>query len=79
MLALQKKVPIIREVRGLGAMQAIELAGGDTTKILGAARERGLLLLSAGTYNNVIRFLTPLSISEEALDEGLAIFEAALT
>jgi len=79
MHALSKKVPIIRDVRGLGAMQAIELAGADTTKILAAARDRGLLLLSAGTYNNVIRFLAPLSISDEALDEGLTIFEAAIT
>jgi 4-aminobutyrate aminotransferase/(S)-3-amino-2-methylpropionate transaminase len=85
--SLASRLPLIGEVRGLGAMQAIELvrdrrskepADRETAAVLAAARDRGLLLLSAGTYGNVIRFLTPLSISDEALDEGLAILEEAL-
>jgi 4-aminobutyrate aminotransferase-like enzyme len=80
MLAQKAKRPIIREVRGLGAMQAIQLDSADTAKrIIAVARDRGLLMLGAGTYNDVIRFLAPLSISDDALDEGLAIFDAALT
>jgi 4-aminobutyrate aminotransferase/(S)-3-amino-2-methylpropionate transaminase len=87
LLALAGRFPLIGDVRGLGAMQAIELvrdrrskepADRETGAVLQAARDRGLLLLSAGTYGNVIRFLTPLSISDEALDEGLAILEEAL-
>src|SRR5262249_13065595 len=79
MLGLAKKVSIIREVRGLGAMQAIELAGGGTTKKLAAPRDRRPLLLSAGTSHHAIPFPGPLSISDEALEEGLAIFEHAVT
>jgi 4-aminobutyrate aminotransferase/(S)-3-amino-2-methylpropionate transaminase len=84
---LQSEVPLIGEVRGLGAMQALELVRDHTTKepaaqqtaaVLTAARERGLLLLSAGTYGNVIRLHFPLTISEEALDEGLGVLEQAL-
>jgi 4-aminobutyrate aminotransferase-like enzyme len=87
MLRLQKELPRLGEVRGLGAMQAIELvrdpqtkapAADETRAVLAAARERGVLLLSAGTYGNVVRFLTPLSIADEVLDEGLAITEQAL-
>jgi 4-aminobutyrate aminotransferase/(S)-3-amino-2-methylpropionate transaminase len=84
---LHADVPLIGEVRGLGPMQAIELVRERTTKepapretaaILAAARERGVLLLSAGTYGNVIRFLFPLTIPDDALDEGLAVVEQAV-
>ena len=79
--------PLIGEVRGLGPMQAMELVKDKSTKepaeaetkaILTAAREKGLLLLSAGTYGNVIRLLFPLTIEDAALDEGLAILAAAV-
>lgn len=46
--------------------------------MIAAARDRGLLLLSAGTYGNVIRFLMPLTIADEVLDEGLAILADSL-
>ena len=76
------KVPAIGDVRGLGAMVAIELfEGGDlqrpdaalTKQVVAEAARRGLILLSCGTYGNVIRILVPLTASNELLDEGLAI------
>jgi 4-aminobutyrate aminotransferase/(S)-3-amino-2-methylpropionate transaminase len=79
--------PLIGEVRGIGAMQAVELvkdarskepASQEVAQIIAMARSRGLLLLAAGTYSNVIRFLIPLGISNAELDEGLTIFEEAL-
>lgn len=88
LLRLQAQSPLIGEVRGLGPMQAIELVRDRTTKepaasetagILAAARARGVLLLSAGTYGNVLRFLAPLTISDDALDEGLSALEAAIS
>jgi 4-aminobutyrate aminotransferase/(S)-3-amino-2-methylpropionate transaminase len=78
---------LIGEVRGLGAMQAIELvrdrmslepAAAETHAVIAAARDRGLLLLSAGTFGNVIRLLMPLTIADGVLDEGLAILEEAM-
>ena len=85
--ALAAELPLIGEVRGLGAMQAIELvhdrstkepAAAETALAIAAARANGVLLLSAGTYGNVIRFLAPLTITDDALDEGLAVVEQAL-
>ncbi len=76
------KVPAIGDVRGLGAMVAIELfEAGDkarpdadlTKKVVAEAARRGLILLSCGTYGNVVRILVPLTASNELLDEGLAI------
>ncbi|AGK58256.1 4-aminobutyrate aminotransferase [Hyphomicrobium denitrificans 1NES1] len=78
----------IGDVRGLGAMCAVELvkdkASGEpapelTGALLKAANERGLILLSCGTYGNVIRFLVPLTASDELVREGMDVFEAALT
>jgi len=87
-LALQRRCPaVIGDVRGLGAMQAIELVeDGDperpATKLVGdvieACVERGLLVLSAGTYGNVIRVLAPLVIRDEELERGLGILEECL-
>lgn len=77
----------IGEVRGLGAMNAMEIVMGpnDKTpnkiavgKIIKEAGERGLLLLSAGLYSNVIRILMPLTITDEQLEEGLTILEEAM-
>ncbi len=79
---LQGKHPVIAEVRGLGAMVAMELCeGGDphkpaaelTGKIVARAREKGLILLSCGSYGNVIRVLVPLTVPDEQLQRGLAI------
>jgi 4-aminobutyrate aminotransferase len=75
------KHPIVGEVRGLGAMLALELTeqNGDAAKaITTAARERGLVLLSCGLYGNVIRLLPPLSATDEELERGLGILEEAL-
>ena len=75
----------IGDVRGMGAMVAIELLkNGDPTqpdadlakRITAAATERGLILLTCGTYGNVIRILVPLTASDALLDEGLAIMAA---
>ena len=84
---LQSRWPCIGEVRGLGAMVAMELVkdrrpeapDAELTKALvQAAGRRGLVLLSCGVYSNVIRFLMPLTIPDAVLAEGLAILEAAL-
>jgi 4-aminobutyrate aminotransferase len=75
------KHPIVGEVRGLGAMLALELTeqNGDTAKaVTSAAREKGLVLLSCGLYGNVIRLLPPLSATDEELRRGLGILEEAL-
>jgi 4-aminobutyrate aminotransferase-like enzyme len=72
---------VVGEVRGLGAMLALELAeqNGDAARaVTTAARERGLVLLSCGLYGNVIRLLPPLSSTDEELERGLAILEEAL-
>ena len=79
---LQGRHSVIAEVRGLGAMVAMELCeGGDphkpaaelTGKIVARAREKGLILLSCGSYGNVIRVLVPLTVPDEQLQRGLAI------
>ncbi len=67
----------IEDVRGLGAMLAMEFAHGAPA-VAEAARERGLLLLIAGK-RNVIRILVPLVVTDAELDEGLQIFHAALS
>jgi 4-aminobutyrate aminotransferase len=72
---------IVGEVRGLGAMLALELTeqNGDAAKaVTTAAREKGLVLLSCGLYGNVIRLLPPLSATDEELERGLGILEEAL-
>jgi 4-aminobutyrate aminotransferase/(S)-3-amino-2-methylpropionate transaminase len=83
----QSRWPCIGEVRGLGAMVAMELVknrsadqpDAELTKALvQAAGRRGLILLACGVYSNVIRFLMPLTIPDAELAEGLAILEAAL-
>ncbi|SEK23086.1 5-aminovalerate/4-aminobutyrate aminotransferase [Atopomonas hussainii] len=80
--AIQSKHKAIGDVRGLGAMVAVELfEGGDvhkpdaalTGKIVARARDKGLILLSCGTYGNVLRILVPLTASDELLDRGMAI------
>ena len=73
--------PLVGEVRGLGAMLALELAEQNdraAKAVTAAARERGLIVLSCGLYGNVIRLLPPLSATDDELDRGLAILEEAL-
>ena len=87
MLGWQERFPAIGDVRGLGAMLAIELVEDRETKrpapqlataVTQAAVERGLLLLKAGIYSNCIRVLCPLTISDAELDEALGVWEEAL-
>ncbi|MEW5848253.1 MAG: 4-aminobutyrate--2-oxoglutarate transaminase [Myxococcota bacterium] len=87
LLQLQEKHKLIGDVRGVGSMLAIELvkdratrapATDETAKVVAESRNRGLLLLSTGTYGNVIRFLMPLTIEDAHLDEGLAVLDTAL-
>ena len=72
---LQERFGAVEDVRGIGAMMAMELSHGAPA-IVEAARERGLLLLLAGR-KNVIRILVPLVIGDDDLDEGLTILTAA--
>ena len=79
--ALASKYPEIGDVRGRGAMLAIEFAarGNAVTSAVAAACHReGLIVLTAGTYGNVLRFLPPLVISAALLTEGLDILEKAI-
>jgi 4-aminobutyrate aminotransferase/(S)-3-amino-2-methylpropionate transaminase len=84
---LWKKCPYVGNVRGAGAMRAIEFVKDRATKepakdlvksIVRLAYERGLIVLSAGTYGNVIRTLMPLVITDEQLEEGLDVLEGAI-
>ena len=87
MAAWQQRWDAVGDVRGLGAMLAIELVHDRGTKdpapelasaIVEAASARGLLLLKSGIYSNCIRVLLPLVISEAELDEALGVWEDAL-
>ncbi|SEN83745.1 4-aminobutyrate--2-oxoglutarate transaminase [Nonomuraea pusilla] len=85
--ALQERSPIIGDVRGRGAMTAIELVKPGTKEpnpaavqeIVKRCHAEGLLVLTAGTYGNVLRFLPPLVIPEHLLEEGLGILEKAIS
>ena len=87
MLAWQARFPAIGDVRGLGAMLALELVADPVTKepapelataVVEAAARRGLLLLKAGLHGSCIRVLCPLVISDAELDEAAAAWEDAL-
>jgi 4-aminobutyrate aminotransferase/(S)-3-amino-2-methylpropionate transaminase len=87
MLAWQERWPQIGDVRGLGAMLAIELVSDRDSKtpdadaasrVVEEAAARGLLLLKSGIYSNCIRVLTPLVITDAELDEALEVWESAL-
>ena len=81
---LQAKYDVIGDVRGLGLMVATEFRTNDkddkafTKAVQNACLERNLLLLSCGTYGNVIRWIPPLIVTAEQIDEALEIFEEAL-
>ena len=83
----QRRWPIIGDARGLGAMQAIELATSsekrepapqETKQVIRHCYEHGLIVLSAGSYSNVIRVLVPLVVTQAQWDEGLDVLESAL-
>jgi 4-aminobutyrate aminotransferase/(S)-3-amino-2-methylpropionate transaminase len=85
--AWQKKWPLVGDVRGLGGMCAIELvrnaetrepAEAETKQIAEYCYKHGLITITAGTFGNVIRILVPLVVTDEQLDEGLNVIEAAL-
>lgn len=86
LLDLQKKYDIIGDVRGIGVMQAIELVmpgshepnSAALDKIVTFAAQRGVLLLTAGTYGNVLRFLPSLAISDDLIRDALAVVGEAL-
>jgi 4-aminobutyrate aminotransferase/(S)-3-amino-2-methylpropionate transaminase len=83
----QQRWPQIGDVRGLGAMIAIELvvdpetrepAPDLATQVVDEAARNGLLLLKSGIYSNCIRVLTPLVLADVELDEALGVWEQAL-
>lgn len=84
---LYENYECIGDIRGLGAMCAMEIVEDRKTKmpskkltneIIQEANKRGLLLLSAGVYGNVIRLLMPIVITDEQLEEGLEILKQSL-
>jgi len=83
----QKKWNLVGDVRGLGGMCALELvrdresrepADKETKEISKFCYEHGLITITAGTYNNIVRILVPLVISDEQLEEGFDVLESAL-
>ncbi len=84
---LKKKYPIIGEVRGLGLMLAMEFVYPDRDKqpnpeaafnLLNAMLEQGLVAYMAGTVGQVVRYIPPLIVTAEQVDEALAITEKGL-
>ena len=82
-----RQFAIIGDVRRRGAMVGVELVRSRETKepakhetddIIRMACERGVVLIAAGTFGNVVRFLTPLVISDDELDEGLEVMTSCL-
>lgn len=82
----KERFAAIGDVRGLGSMVAMEFVEEDGTTpdtrsvdaVVSSARDHGLILLSTGTYSNVVRLLPPINLSDEELEEGMAIIEKCL-
>jgi len=83
----RQKFALVGDVRGLGAMRALELvkdretkepASEETARIVQSALKRGVILAKAGLYGNVLRMLLPLVIADEELQRGLDVIEEAL-
>jgi 4-aminobutyrate aminotransferase / (S)-3-amino-2-methylpropionate transaminase / 5-aminovalerate transaminase len=84
---LQERFDVIGDVRGLGAMVAMELVEDRTTKepakpaaasVIEECYRQGLIVLKAGTYDNVVRLLPPLTIDDRLVEEGLSLIEKSL-
>jgi 4-aminobutyrate aminotransferase/(S)-3-amino-2-methylpropionate transaminase len=83
---IASKFPMVGDVRGRGAMMAIEIVRPGTTEadidatqaIIKSCHAEGVLVLTAGTYGNVVRFLPPLVMPEDLLDEALNVIEKAV-
>jgi 4-aminobutyrate aminotransferase/(S)-3-amino-2-methylpropionate transaminase len=83
---MKERFDVIGDVRGRGAMIAIELVEPGTKEpnptavqaVVKRCHAEGLLVLTAGTYGNVLRFLPPLVMPEHLLEEGLGILEKAI-
>jgi 4-aminobutyrate aminotransferase / (S)-3-amino-2-methylpropionate transaminase / 5-aminovalerate transaminase len=87
LVEMHDRFELIGEVRGVGAMQAMELVDDRHTKhpakdaagrVIEECYKQGLIVLKAGTYDNVVRLLPPLSIADDLVEEGLALLEKAL-
>ncbi|HEY3615134.1 MAG TPA: 4-aminobutyrate--2-oxoglutarate transaminase [Gaiellales bacterium] len=85
---MQERHAVIGEVRGMGPMIGIELvtdratkepASAEAAKVVSLARERGLMLMGAGIYSNVVRILVPLVVTDEDLQAGLDILDGCLS
>jgi 4-aminobutyrate aminotransferase / (S)-3-amino-2-methylpropionate transaminase / 5-aminovalerate transaminase len=83
----RNRFPLVGDVRGLGAMRAIEFvrspetrepAKEETEQITRYCCQHGLIVLSTGTYGNVVRLLVPLMVTDEQFDEGLDVLESAV-
>jgi 4-aminobutyrate aminotransferase/(S)-3-amino-2-methylpropionate transaminase len=87
LLDLQKKHPVIGDVRGIGAMLALEFVdpatgkpAADVTKAVQThALHKGVLILTAGTFGNILRFLPPVVITDDQLREAVAVMDDALS
>ncbi len=82
---MQSRYPVIGDVRGRGAMVAVELVKpgtkdpdpAATAAVAKACHAEGVLVLTAGTYGNVLRFLPPLVMPEHLLEEALGVLDKA--
>ncbi len=83
----KNQYPVIEQIHGIGAMRALELvrdrdsrepASDETKAIVRYCYEHGVLLISAGTFSNIIRLLMPLVITDEQFEEALSVLESAL-
>ncbi len=82
---LQREFPVIGDVRGLGLMVATEFTAADGTpasavvrEVIGRCLERHLLLLTCGTYDNVVRWMPPLVVTDEQIEAAVEVFRDAL-
>lgn len=84
---MEKKYPVIGDVRGLGGMIGLEFVKDQKTKepypefsaaVIKGCVQKGLMIEGAGTYGNVIRFLAPLVMTDEQLEAGLDIYESVI-
>ena len=82
---LQKSHPVMMDIRGLGLMVGAEFRSADNTPdkatakaVTHACLEHGLMLLTCGPWDNTIRFMPPLVVTEEQVNEALSILELSL-